>query len=165
VNGKPVVVLYDAVVPGTPSESTWKAVSPVGQVSFDHVVQLSNVRLAQAGSDNRYIVEAAIPLDALGLKPVDDMRLKLDWGLLSSDPNGNSVMQRLYWSNGATGIIADVPSEAQLHPDLWGYVLFHDRTRHPAGPGHVVASKEGDNPKESKKPNIKDIERELNGDK
>ena len=134
VNGKPMAVLYDAVVPGTPSESTWKAVSPVGQVSFDRVVQLSNVNMAYVASDNSYVLEVAIPLDALGLKPADDMRLKLDWGVLSTDLNGNSVMQRLYWSNGATGIIADVPSEAMLHPDLWGYVLFHDRSRHIAAP-------------------------------
>lgn len=164
VNNKPMAILYDAVVPGTPSAAAWKAVSPVGQVSFDRVVQLSTVRMVYSGSDDRYVLEAAVPLDVLGLKPVDDMRLKLDWGLLSADPNGNSVMQRIYWSNGATGIIADVPSEAQLHPDLWGYVLFHDRSRHPAVPTHLLGSKEGDNPS-SKKPNVKDIERELNGDK
>ena len=29
------------------------------------------------------------------------------------DPNGNSVMQRLYWSNGATGIIAALAAPAK----------------------------------------------------
>jgi hypothetical protein len=29
-------------------------------------------------------------------------------------------MQRVYWSNKATGIPADVPSEAELTPQLWG---------------------------------------------
>jgi hypothetical protein len=164
VGGKPMAILYDAVVPGTPSETTWKAVSPVGQVSFDRVTQLTNIRMAHIGDDNYYVLEAAVPLEVLGLKPVDDLRVKMDWGLLSTDSNGNSVMQRLYWSNGATGIIADVPSEASLHPDLWGYALFHDRSRHVQAPSHLLHSKEGDDPA-AKKKSVKDIERELNGDK
>ena len=55
-------------------------------------------------------------------------------------------------------------SEAMLHPDLWGYALFHDRSRHVEAPSHLLHSKEGDNPA-AKKPSVKDIERELNGDK
>ena len=30
------------------------------------------------------------------------------------------TLQRAYWSNKATGITADVPSEAMLTPQLWG---------------------------------------------
>ena len=110
-------------------------------------------------------IDAAAYFAKLGLKPADDLRLKMDWGILSSDSSGNSVMQRLYWSNGATGIIADVPSEARLHPDLWGYVLFHDRSRHIAAPTHALHTHDGDDPAVTKKKSAKEIERELNGDK
>jgi hypothetical protein len=33
--------------------------------------------------------------------------------------NGFQTLQRVYWSNKATGITADVPSEAELTPQLW----------------------------------------------
>ncbi|HZK80127.1 MAG TPA: hypothetical protein VFC46_03650, partial [Humisphaera sp.] len=128
-NQKPTVVLYEAVVPGTPTEAQWKAVSPVSHVEFDRVRQLDDVKLALDGTDNHYVVEAAIPLSDLGLKPAENLRLKLDWGLLVTDADGNAVTKRMYWANQATGIVADVPSEARLAPDMWGYVLFHERGR------------------------------------
>jgi len=34
------------------------------------------------------------------------------------------TQQRVYWSNKATGITADVPSEAMLTPSLWGLFTF-----------------------------------------
>jgi len=128
-NQRPTVVLYDAVVPGTSPELAWKAVSPVGSATFDSVRRLDDVRIATGGGTGNYVVEAAIPLADLGLKPAENLRLKLDWGVLVTDAAGNGVLRRMYWANQATGIVADVPSEARLHPDLWGYVLFHDRAR------------------------------------
>ncbi len=50
------------------------------------------------------------------------MRLKLDWGVLVSGPDGNEVLRRVYWANKATNIVADAPSEARLSPHLWGHV-------------------------------------------
>ena len=41
-----------------------------------------------------------------------------DLGLLRG--NGFETIQRAYWSNKATAITADVPSEAMLAPQLWG---------------------------------------------
>jgi hypothetical protein len=34
------------------------------------------------------------------------------------------VLSRLYWSNKATGIVSDIPSEAELQPSLWGVWEF-----------------------------------------
>jgi len=130
---KPTVVLYDAVVPGTPADQAWKAVSPISSVSFDRVRVLENARLAlREAGDYYYSVAASIPLSDLGLKPAENMRLKLDWGVIVTDSSGNSVMRRSYWANQATSIIADVPSEARLHPDLWGWALFHEGARRDA---------------------------------
>ena len=135
---KPSAVLYEAVVPGTPTDAVWHAVSPVAHVEFDRVRKLDDVKLALEGSADRYVVEVSIPLADLGLKPAENLRLKLDWGILTTDSAGNAVSQRMYWSNQATGIVADVPSEARLHPDLWGYILFHERGK------RGVASTPGD---------------------
>ena len=43
-------------------------------------------------------------------------------GLLRGD--GAQTLQRVYWCNKATGITADVPSEAELTPRLWGVWEF-----------------------------------------
>ena len=129
MDGKPIAVLYDAVAPGTPAEQNWEAVSPVAKVTFDRVVKVPEVKMAtQPGRGDAYVVEAAIPWKVLDIKPEANLRLRMDWGVLSSDDEGNAVLRRLYWANKATGIIADVPSEARLTPGLWGYVIFHNKS-------------------------------------
>ncbi len=125
---KPAAVLYQAVVPGTPAANTWQVVSPVGSASFDHVAQLEKPRVATSGNEGRYVLEAAIPLSALGLKITPGLRVKMDWGVLVSGPDGTEVLRREYWANKATQIIADAPSEAELHPELWGHIRFHAET-------------------------------------
>jgi hypothetical protein len=139
---EPAAVLYRPVVPGTPKEKAWRVTSPVGEAVFDEVVQLKGVRLARSSDANGYVLKAAVPLAALGLKPAPGLRLKLDWGVLVSGPEGTEVFRRIYWANKATTIVSDAPSEARLHPNLWGYALFHgyrpttdDRLNEVAGPG------------------------------
>lgn len=124
---QPVAVLFDALVPGTAKEDVVRIVSPVAEVQFDRIVRVEGVRMAAAALENGgYVLEAAVPLSALGLKPVANMRLKCDWGVLSTDQDGNVVLRRRYWSNQATGVVADAPSEARLTPHLWGHIRFHD---------------------------------------
>ncbi len=162
---KPTVVLYDAVVPGTKPEDAWKAVSPVTSISFDKVKQLDNVRIACNNFDGNYTVEVAIPLDVLGLKPTGETRLKLDWGVLATDDAGNSVLRRLYWSNKATGVIADVPTEARLVPGLWGHILFHDRVRsETANPKSIDVGKHGGAVDKKTDSMLNDFENELEDD-
>jgi len=38
--------------------------------------------------------------------------------------NGSQTLQRVYWTNKAAARVADVPSEAQLDPKLWGWLDF-----------------------------------------
>jgi len=66
--------------------------------------------------------ECSIPLETLGLKPTPGLKLKGDTGILRG--NGFQTHYRVYWSNKATAITADVPSEAQLSPALWGTFGF-----------------------------------------
>ena len=73
-----------------------------------------------AGRDGHF--EFSIPLAALGLKAEPGLKLRGDLGVLRG--SAGETVQRVYWSNKATGITADVPSEAQLTPQLWGTLEF-----------------------------------------
>ncbi|OPZ24580.1 MAG: hypothetical protein BWZ02_02809 [Lentisphaerae bacterium ADurb.BinA184] len=141
VNGKPVTVLYDAVNPGAPAEGRWELHTPGGgRTAFDRAVELPQVRLhhtvERSSPDDAeigYTLSAAIPFDAIGWKPEPGQRLKLDWGILVSD-TGNDVRTRRYWADvGNTGT-SDAPSEARLHPNLWGYVEFAGGEKGRGGP-------------------------------
>ena len=59
-----------------------------------------------------------MPLATLGLKPQTGQTLQGDIGILRG--NNGQTTARIYWSNKATGITSDVPSEAMLTPNLWG---------------------------------------------
>ena len=59
-----------------------------------------------------------MPLARLGWKPKAGQSYRADLGVLRGD--GQQTTQRVYWSNKATAITADVPSEAELTPRLWG---------------------------------------------
>lgn len=122
---EPIAVLFDALILGTPEDKRWRVVSPVAEVFFDRVARIDGVKLAAENHDNGYNLEVAIPLKELGLTPSPGLRLKFDWGVLSTDLDGNVVLRRRYWSNQATGIVADAPSEARLTPHLWGHIRFH----------------------------------------
>ncbi len=115
VKGQPKAVLYRPVVPGTkepvPFSSPWRTITLDRADDVSAEVQL-------AGSGGNY--EFSIPLAALGLKPVAGQSLKGDIGILRGD--GSATTARVYWSNKSTGITSDVPSEAQLTPQLWGRV-------------------------------------------
>jgi hypothetical protein len=114
VKGETQALLYRAKVPATkelvPFSSPWRS------VSLDVVEDVSKqVRLA---SDNAGNYEISIPLSALHWQPKPRETYRADLGVLRG-ANGQTT-QRVYWSNKATAITADVPSEAELTPRLWG---------------------------------------------
>ena len=107
-------MLYRAVVPG--SREPVPFASPVRTIHFDRVEDVSSAVELAASGDGDY--EISVPLAVLGLRPVAGMTLRGDIGILRGD---NFVTRhRVYWSNKATAITADVPSEAELLPALWG---------------------------------------------
>jgi hypothetical protein len=89
--------------------------SPWRTITLDRVEDVS-AQVQLAGTNGSF--EISIPLATLGLKPAAGQRLKGDIGILRG--NGFQTMQRVYWANKASGITADVPSEAELTPRLWG---------------------------------------------
>jgi hypothetical protein len=114
VNGKLLAELYRAVVPGTahpvPFSSPWRT------ITLDQVEDVTS-QIEFAGQDGNF--EISVPLALLGLKVRAGKTIKGDIGILRG--NGFQTLQRVYWSNKATGITADVPSEAELTPKLWGH--------------------------------------------
>jgi len=142
-NNEPQAVLYEAIVPGTSNDDRWLVVSPTGSATFDRVQRLKGVIMETARHRNGYVVEASIPLDAIGLNINTGERYKFDWGVLVSDNQGHQVLRRDYWANKATAIVADTPSEARLHPDLWGHVIFKGKAAGKAQPTIGVDALEG----------------------
>ena len=115
MKGQVQAVLYRAVVAGTgepvPFSSPWRT------ITLDQVVDVSG-EVQLAGAEGNY--EFSIPLAVLGLEARADQSLRGDLGILRG--NGTATTARVYWSNKATGITSDVPSEAMLTPMLWGRV-------------------------------------------
>jgi hypothetical protein len=117
VKQKPLALVYRAVVPGTrepvPFSSPWRT------ITIDRVDDVSDqVRLAAVDGN----FELSIPLAVLGLKARAGQTIRGDVGVLRGD--GFQTLHRAYWSNKASGLASDVPSEAMLTPQLWGTWQF-----------------------------------------
>jgi len=69
-------------------------------------------------------VEAAVPWKVLGIAPKAGLKLKMDVGVLFGNSGGTATISRQYWSNKATGLVSDVPGEADLAPQLWGTLIL-----------------------------------------
>jgi hypothetical protein len=138
LKGQPVAVLYDAVVPGTPKDQRWEAVSPVGRTEFDAVRKLEDAVIQYQAilsdpTDNKsvvgHILDVTLPFKSIGLVPKPGTRIRFDWGVLETDQQGAAVLARNYWSNKSTSTLADAPTEARLEPDLWGWAIFPGRNK------------------------------------
>ncbi len=114
VKGRPRAMLYRAKVPGTREPVAFS--SPWRTIHLDVVEDVtSKVTLATDGDGN---FEISLPLATLGWQPKPGDTVRADIGVLRGF-NGQTT-QRVYWANKATAITADVPSEAELTPRLWG---------------------------------------------
>jgi len=121
VNGATKATLYRAVVPGTKDPVPFS--SPLRTITLDKVEDVSSqVELKSMTGDAAGSFVFSIPLAVLGLKPVAGEKIQADIGILRG--NGQQTVQRVYWNNKATGITSDVPSEAELTPNLWGEWIF-----------------------------------------
>ncbi|MCY3022784.1 MAG: hypothetical protein NTW87_27715 [Planctomycetota bacterium] len=117
---KPAVVLYEKTVPGTAEKDRVPFSSPWRTVYFDRVTQPDDIKVATGQAPGGYFVEAQVPWARLGVKPASGLKLKGDFGVLFADAGGTTTIARQYWSNKTTGLVNDVPGEAELAPNLWG---------------------------------------------
>lgn len=116
--GQSIAVLYQHRVPGAKNPVTFTC--PWRSETVDVVRKVDGARIAVTKENNRYRVEASIPLADLGLKDVSGKKYKVDFGVIYGDPEGTINQLRSYWSNSATGLVNDVPGEIMLSPNLWG---------------------------------------------
>lgn len=119
VKGNTMAVFYRPRVPGTKGEPVAFS-SPWRTVKFDRVENVS--RQVVLARDDQGNYELSVPLALLELNPAPGLTIKGDLGILRG--NGFQTLQRVYWSNKATAIVSDVPSEAELTPQLWGTWRF-----------------------------------------
>lgn len=120
VQGHTRALLYEQVAPGTPADNKVPFSSPMHTITFDLVEDVS--AKVQLQTDEKGNFEIAVPLSVLGLKPQPGMKIRGDIGVLRGD--GTHTQARIYWSNKATGLTADVPGEALLTPGVWGHWVF-----------------------------------------
>ena len=125
--GQPLALLYRAVVPGTkepvPFSSPWRTITIDRVDDLSAQLQLaSSIEKDAKGKVQGAFYEISVPLTALGLQPAEGQTIRGDIGILRG--NGFQTLQRVYWNNKATAITADVPSEAELTPALWGRWQF-----------------------------------------
>ncbi len=127
---QPVAVLYRPVVPGQTGDPIPFS-SPLRTVAFDDVRDVTaEIVFAQGKTSNDKTVvpnpggdfEFSLPLSVLGLDPKPGLKLRGDVGVLRG--SGIETVQRVYWRNKATGLVSDIPSEAELTPHLWGWFEF-----------------------------------------
>ena len=122
--GQPTAVVYrkvaDVKKPRTFSSGVVK------EYVMDSVVVLAEAKVAAKvdAQGKRYVVEAAIPLAALGLKLKDGLALRGDFGATHGDKSGKDTMLRSHWNNQATGIVNDEVFELRMEPANWGVIMF-----------------------------------------
>jgi hypothetical protein len=116
--GKPVAVLYRWRVKEGQEPVTFTC--PWRSHTVDRVDLMPEARINVVRRGGGYMVEAAVPLTALGFAPQAGREYKLDLGVIFSDAKGNNRAARVYWANKATGLVADVPGEIMATPKLWG---------------------------------------------
>jgi hypothetical protein len=121
LQGKPVCVLYESKLraDGKRGKTLKTFTSPTGQEAFDRVVVLDAARVAIERSEKGYVLEAAVPLAAIGFSAKPGVKTKADLGVLFSNDGGGRTVRRAYVANQDTSIVEDAPSEARLQPAKW----------------------------------------------
>jgi hypothetical protein len=121
--GTPTAVLYRKVSAVKKPRSFSSGVVKSYVMDYVDVVQDAKIEVKIHGS-SAYVVEAAMPLAALGLQPRDGLALRGDLGATHGDPAGQRTRLRTYWSNQHTGIVDDVVFELKMEPKNWGEIRF-----------------------------------------
>jgi len=88
------------------------------------VLDAAKIEVKVDAQGKRYVVEAAIPLAALGLKVTDGLALRGDFGATHGDKSGKDTLLRTHWNNQATGLVNDEVFELRMEPANWGELTF-----------------------------------------
>lgn len=123
--GKPTAVIYRPVAKEKAPKKFFSGVWRDG-VEYESVrtVDDAKIEVKVDAAKKTYVVEAAIPLAALGVKPAAGQTLGGDFGATFGDAAGKDTVLRSHWNNQATGIVADEVDELRLDPKNWGKISF-----------------------------------------
>jgi hypothetical protein len=120
--GKPNAVVYRKVADEKKPKTFSSGV--IKKYVMDSVTILAEAKVNVKVEGKRYVVEAAIPLSALGLKLTDGLALRGDFGATHGDKSGKDTMLRTHWNNQTTGIVNDEVFELRMEPANWGEITF-----------------------------------------
>jgi hypothetical protein len=122
--GKPAAVIYRKVS----DEKSPKTFSSgvVSEYKMDFVRVIEDARIQVKALKDRYVVEVAVPLKALGLSPKPGLKLSGDFGVTHGDKAGTDTMLRTWWNNQSTGIVSDEVFELKMEPANWGQITFQE---------------------------------------
>ena len=122
--GKPTAVIMRKVA-GEKAPKTYHS-GVFKNYVMESVVVVEDAQIIVTPRSRGYVVEAAIPLEALGFKPADELALRGDFGVTHGDPGGNDTRLRSYWNNQTTGIVDDDVAELMMAPNNWGQLIFRE---------------------------------------
>jgi hypothetical protein len=89
----------------------------------DSVEAIKDARIEVRKSQNGYLVEAAIPLTALGLQLRPGFATTGDFGVTHGN-EGKQTTLRTFCSSQSTGIVDDDVFELKMEPRNWGELVF-----------------------------------------
>ncbi|MGF6774149.1 hypothetical protein P3T18_006663 [Paraburkholderia sp. GAS199] len=129
VRDQTVAMLYQPVASSRGSTPATFS-SPLRTIHFDRMDNVSDkvaVTLTQEpaksdGTPAQALIRIDVPLKVLNLAATPGSTISGDIGVLRG--NGFQTLQRAYWSNKASGLLSDLPGEAELTPNLWGRLRF-----------------------------------------
>ncbi len=122
LQGEPTAVIYKFVCDEKKPRTFSSGVVQGYTADFVDIIRDATIEAVPQG--DRYTVEAAIPLAALGIKPSPGVTLRGDVGATHGTPSGDDTRLRTHWSNQQTGLTDDVVFELQITPKNWGAITF-----------------------------------------
>jgi len=123
--GQPRAVLYRKVSGVKRPKQFSSGVVKDYRMDYVDVLSAATIKVRVRPGDG-YVVEAALPLAALELRPADGLALQADFGATHGGPDGQRTRLRTYWNNQHTGIVDDVVFELMLEPKNWGELEFRN---------------------------------------
>ena len=69
-------------------------------------------------------MEAAVPLQKIGLHPIAGLVTRGDVGVIFSDAAGTVDVLRVRYANKYCTVVNDVPTEAKISPNKWAVLRF-----------------------------------------